>query len=78
MNSVKPTTAAIASDRDLRRAEPVEVLALVEHDLQRADPQHEQAESDAVDRQLARRRLARPVDHPRGAATPARPTGMLM
>ena len=67
-NSAKPTTATTASDRrSACEREPVEVLALVEHDLQRADPQHEQAEADAVDRQLARRRLARAVDHPRDA-----------
>jgi len=30
---------------DDRRAEPVQVLALVEHDLQRADPEHEQPQA---------------------------------
>ena len=36
--SAKPTTATMARIDDLRRVEPVEILALVEHDLQRADP----------------------------------------
>ena len=50
-------TKSVADDgddrehHDCRRSEPVEVLALVQHDLQRTDPQHEQAEPDAVDRQ---------------------------
>ena len=52
----KPTTATTASDDDLRRVEPVELLALVEHDLQRADPQHQQRQADVVERQLARAR----------------------
>src|SRR5271170_2184325 len=33
---------------------PIEVLALIEHDLQRADPHEKQEESYAVDRQFAR------------------------
>ena len=44
-------------DREQRRSggiEPVELLALVEHDLQRADPDHQQRQADAVDGQLAR------------------------
>jgi hypothetical protein len=33
---------------------PVEILALVEQDLQRADPDDEQREADGVDRQRSR------------------------
>jgi len=50
---------------DPRRGKPVEVLALVEHELQRADPEDEQREPDAVDRRLHARRLAVAVDEPR-------------
>src|SRR5271170_3090041 len=33
---------------------PIEILTLIKHDLQRADPHEEQKESDAVDGQFAR------------------------
>ena len=50
---------------DLAGSEPVEILALVEHDLQCADPKDQQSESDAVYRQSMGGRLATAVDHPR-------------
>ena len=50
---------------DEGRGKPVEVLALVEHELQRTDPDDEQREPDAVDRRLHARRLALAVDDPR-------------
>src|SRR5205823_4392951 len=43
---------------DEARAEPVELAALVEHELQAADAKHEQRHADAVNRQLAGRRFA--------------------
>ena len=49
---------------DLRRGEPVELLAFVDHDLQRADPQHEEAEADGVERHAPRPRIALAVDRP--------------
>ena len=63
---------------DERRAEPVEFLALVEHDLHRADPEHQQRQADAVDRQLARRRLALARRWSRCRRAASSPTGMLM
>src|SRR3546814_4984660 len=44
---------------DEARCEPVRVLAFVEQDLQRANPDDQQAQTDAVDRQLANRCFAR-------------------
>ena len=46
--------------------EPVEILALVEHDLQRADPDHEQPETHGIDRRLADHRIAVAEDRERG------------
>ncbi len=43
---------------DHRRAEPVQLLALVEHDLQRADPDHQQAQADVVHRHAPGGRLS--------------------
>src|SRR4030095_9324398 len=58
------TDAGICENPYRRGAEPVEILALVEHDLQRADPQHEQPEPDAIDRRADRRRLPLAIDDP--------------
>src|SRR5438045_4572225 len=51
-------------DNDASRLEPVEVLALVERDLQRTDPQNQQRKTDAVDRQLEGGRFTLLVDEP--------------
>ncbi len=45
--------------------EPVEFLALVQHHLQAAHPQHEHGQADAVDGSLDDRRLALVIDAPR-------------
>ena len=69
-----------------RRAEPVVLLALVEHDLERAQAQRQQPEADIVDpqplaqppRPLGHQRR-RVVDHAlRRAAASTTPTGTLM
>ena len=44
-------------DHDGGRVEPVEILALIEHDLQRAHPQEQQQQADAIDGQLLGRRF---------------------
>ncbi|MOA13429.1 hypothetical protein D3C78_1334800 [compost metagenome] len=37
-------------DNDLGRVEPVQLLALIEHDLQRTDANHQQHQPDGIDR----------------------------
>src|SRR3954451_4293928 len=49
---------------DLPRAEPVQILALVQQDLQSSDPQHQQEQPDLIDRQTHRGRFTRAVDDP--------------
>ena len=49
---------------DLAGMEPVEILALVEHDLQRDDPDDEQREADGVDRQPDGSGFPPAIDHP--------------
>ena len=63
-NAAKATIETPEQPQDLRGVEPVEVLALVEHHLQRADPQDEQAQADEVHRHARRGGLARAKDHP--------------
>ena len=53
-------------------------LALVEHDLQRADPQHQQAQADARRSAALRRGVARCGRCDQVNAAAARPTGTLM
>src|SRR5690242_18983851 len=59
---------------DAAGLEPIEVLALIERDLQRANPEDQQGETDPVDGQLNRRRLAFLVNEPchRRSAEPDR------
>ena len=56
--------------------EPVELLALVEHDLHRADPGDQQDEADEIDRAALGRRF-REAQHPPGRMATAA-TGTLM
>ena len=61
---------------DLARGEPVQLLALVQHDLQRGDPDRQQHQAHHVHRHALPRRLAVAVQQPdhrrRRAARPAR------
>ena len=58
-HEIQQRGARDAGQRDHgRRAEPVELVALVEQDLQRADADHQQGQADIVDRLLAPWRLA--------------------
>ena len=49
MKIVRPTMATTKQTGDEAGSEPVVFLALVEHDLQRADGDDEQAEAPVVD-----------------------------
>ncbi len=63
---------------DVRIVEPVVVAALVEHDLQRGDPDDEQDKPDLVDERLRTSGSAWPRISHQSARPPAAATGTLM
>ena len=50
-HAAKAMAVTIGRSHDEARVEPVEILALVEHDLQRTHPHEQQQQADAIDRQ---------------------------
>ncbi len=62
---------------DDRRAEPIQLIALVEHDLQRPDPDNDQPETHRIDRHLPYG-LSRPASSRQVSVAATSPTGTLM